>query len=162
MLVIGCGLVFSVVVVILFLFFFFFLVSMVVVGLVGWLFFVFSIQGCFNVGGGFFFFFLLGSIFFQHRWWWVGFDGWAKFWFGGVSIVVVMAGFQWLGWVLVVGMLSTNQANRVWGQPITQLAQVKWIDLSPVIDRMVYQNHLSQFFDLVSLLRQVIGLKEKH
>ena len=30
---------------------------MVVVGLVGWLFFVFSIQGCFNVGGGFFFFF---------------------------------------------------------------------------------------------------------
>ena len=74
MLVIGCGLVFSVVVVI---YFFFFSVSMVVVGLVGWLFFVFSIQGCFNVGGGFFFFFFLR--------------------FNVVPIAVVMVGFRWLG-----------------------------------------------------------------
>ena len=51
---------------------------MVVVGLVGWWFFVFSIQGCFNVGGGFFFFFFF-------------------LWFNVVSIAVVMVGFLWLG-----------------------------------------------------------------
>ena len=47
---------------------------MVVVGLVGWLFFVFSIQGCFNVGGGFFFFFFYSVKCFSKS----GGDGWVS------------------------------------------------------------------------------------
>lgn len=86
MVVVGCGSVFSMVVVD--FFFSFLLVSMVVIGSIGW---------CFS-GGGDGQVLMVGLSFdsdgcFSWVVWWRFF----VFWFGGVSVVVVMVEFQWLG-----------------------------------------------------------------